>query len=147
MKKVNIAIDGACKGNPGPAGIGVVITDESGATLKEIGEYIGDATNNIAEYTALIRSLREAIDLGSDSVDIQSDSELMVRQINGAYRVRSEVLIPLYNEAKSLIDRFDSFTITYVPRSSNKHADMLASSAACTGKGKITNANFCVVEG
>ncbi len=125
-----LAVDGAAKGNPGPAGIGIVISDESGAVLKEIGEYIGEATNNCAEYTALIRGLSEVSGMGFSEVSVYTDSELMARQINGRYQVRSEGLIPLCDAAQGLLRKFKSATIENVPRAKNKAADKLASAAA-----------------
>lgn len=130
MKKANIAIDGASKGNPGPAGIGVVICDESGNIVREIGEYIGETTNNIAEYSALLRALSEAVEMGFTDLSIQTDSELMAKQINGQYRVKNEGIIPLYESARSLLRKFDSASIKHVLRENNKLADALASKAA-----------------
>lgn len=130
MKQAIISVDGASKGNPGPAGIGVVIRDQSGMVLKEIGEYIGEATNNVAEYTALVRALTETLALGFTHAAIQSDSELMVKQLNGQYRVKNEGIIPLFESAVDLMRRFNSATITHVLRERNKLADKLASEAA-----------------
>jgi len=130
MKQAIISVDGASKGNPGPAGIGVVIRDQSGMVLKEIGEYIGEATNNVAEYTALIKALTETLALGFTHATIQSDSELMVKQLNGQYRVKNEGIIPLFETAVDLMRRFNSATITHVLRERNKLADKLASEAA-----------------
>lgn len=125
-----LSVDGAAKGNPGPAGIGVVISDESGAVLKEIGEYIGEATNNCAEYTALIRGLSEAGEMGFSEVHVYTDSELMAHQLNGRYKVKSEGLAPLWEAAQGLIRKFSSVSIESVPRARNKAADKLASAAA-----------------
>lgn len=130
MKQAIISVDGASKGNPGPAGIGVVIRDESGMVLKEIGEYIGEATNNVAEYTALIRALSETLALGFTHASIQTDSELMAKQINGQYRVKNEGILPLFQTAVDLMRKFNSATITHVLRERNKLADKLASEAA-----------------
>ena len=130
MKKLLLSVDGAAKGNPGPAGIGVVIYDESGCEILSIGEYIGSATNNTAEYAALLRGLQECANLGADSVLVQTDSELVARQLTGAYKVKSPHLQPLYNEAKRLFGQFKSVSVKHVPREKNKHADKLASSAA-----------------
>jgi secondary thiamine-phosphate synthase enzyme len=98
--------------------------------LKEIGEYIGEATNNVAEYTALIKALTETLALGFTHATIQSDSELMVKQLNGQYRVKNEGIIPLFETAVDLMRRFNSATITHVLRERNKLADKLASEAA-----------------
>lgn len=138
MKQAIISVDGASKGNPGPAGIGIVIRDQSGMVLKEIGEYIGEATNNVAEYTALIKALTETLALGFTHAAIQSDSELMVKQLNGQYRVKNEGIIPLFETAVDLMRRFNSATITHVLRERNKLADKLASEAAiCQGQPKL----------
>lgn len=126
MKKRIAYTDGASRGNPGIAGIGVLITDDEGNTIKEISEHIGDTTNNIAEYTALITALREVFEMCAEVVEVYSDSELMVRQINGVYRVKNEGLKPLYGEAKSLIGKFKSFKIEHIKREFNKVADELA---------------------
>ncbi len=130
MKQAIISIDGASKGNPGPSGIGIVIRDSSGMVLKEVSEYIGETTNNVAEYTALIRALSETMDLGFTRAEIQSDSELMVKQINGQYRVKNEGIMPLYEEAVDLIRRFNYCSLVYISRERNKLADKLASDAA-----------------
>ena len=127
MKRATIAVDGASKGNPGPAGIGIVISDESGKVIKEISEYIGDATNNIAEYTALIRGLSEALDRGVSHVVVNTDSELMARQISGRYRVKNEGLLPLFESVLDLMGKFKTASINHVTRDKNKQADKLAS--------------------
>lgn len=118
--------DGAARGNPGPAGIGVVIVGEDGRTLERIAEPIGATTNNVAEYTALLRGLRRAKELGADRVRVFSDSELMVRQLLGVYRVKQEHLRPLYDEALRLARSFAAFDIVHVPRERNRDADRLA---------------------
>ncbi len=130
MSKAFIQVDGASKGNPGPAGIGVAILDESGKVLKEISEYIGEKTNNFAEYTALIRALGEAHAMGFTSLDIQTDSELMERQINGQYRVKNDGIIPLFETALQLMCPFKKVVVKHVLRDKNKLADKLASAAA-----------------
>jgi ribonuclease HI len=124
--KLILHTDGAARGNPGPAGIGIVIRAEDGTTLAELGEYIGEATNNVAEYRALMRALEEAWRLGADSVEILADSELLVRQINGEYRVRHPNLVPLYAEVIEKLKGFSSFSIDHVPRKENARADALA---------------------
>jgi secondary thiamine-phosphate synthase enzyme len=134
MKEAIIAVDGASKGNPGPAGIGVVICDESGTILKKIGQNIGTTTNNFAEYTALIRGLSEALQMGFTDAKIQTDSELMAKQINGQYRVKNESIISLHATARDLMQNFRSVTLTHVLRGKNKEADALASKAAMDGR-------------
>lgn len=137
MKKAIIAIDGASKGNPGPAGIGVVIRDESGMVLKEISEYIGETTNNIAEYSALLKALTETLALGFTHASIQTDSELLAKQMNGQYRVKNEGIQPLFESAIELMRKFNSASINHVLRERNKLADKLASTAAAS-KGQST---------
>ena len=119
--KLVIYIDGGARGNPGPAAIGVV------AGQKSYQERIGNATNNVAEYMALIRGLEEAIDLGERSVEVFADSELIVKQIKGEYQVKNEGLTPLFYNVKSLIKKFKHFKIVHVPREENEHADELSS--------------------
>lgn len=129
MKKIFINSDGAARGNPGPAGIGVVLKDETGKVVAEIFEYIGETTNNQAEYLALLAGLKKAIELGAESVGIFADSELMVSQIKGVYKVKNEGLKPLFNEAKELLKKFKTCNICHIPREKNKEADKLANKA------------------
>lgn len=126
MKRVVIYSDGASKGNPGDAGIGVVISDTQGNILREIAEYIGKQTNNVAEYSALIRGLKEAADLGATQVEIRTDSELLARQLSGVYKVKAANLKPLFEEAVMLLRVFERATISHVVRELNKRADELA---------------------
>jgi ribonuclease HI len=130
MPKVILYVDGASRGNPGAAGIGIVISDETGKTLKQISEHIGEATNNVAEYTALIRGLEEAFALGADAVDINSDSELLVRQITGFYRVKAPHLQELHQRVIGLLSSFRSISIDHTPREGNALADKLAKQAS-----------------
>lgn len=123
-RKAIIFCDGASSGNPGDSGVGVVII--IGDHKYTISEYIGKATNNIAEYTALIRGLQDAKRHGADAVDVCTDSELMVKQIKGQYRVKSENLIKLYEQAISLLTGFKSYSIMHIPREKNTEADNLA---------------------
>jgi len=124
-QKIEVYVDGASRGNPGEAGIGIVIK-QSGKVLLEVGSYIGKTTNNVAEYMALIRGLEEAIIMGDENVKIISDSELMVKQIKGEYKVKNEGLKPLYFHAKELIKKLKKFEIEHAYREENKHADKLA---------------------
>ena len=123
--KLEIFTDGACSGNPGPAAIGVVIKSE-GTTIKEISHFIGNATNNIAEYTALIWALQEALGLQADEVFVKTDSELMYRQIIGKYKVKHEGIKPLFEKVGSLVVRFKRAEFKHVPREQNQEADKLA---------------------
>ncbi|MDK2855792.1 MAG: hypothetical protein PWQ86_1005 [Bacillota bacterium] len=134
--KLILHTDGAARGNPGPAGIGIVIRAEDGTTLAELGEYIGEATNNVAEYRALMRALEEARRLGADSVEVLADSELLVRQVNGEYRVRHPNLVPLYAAVMEKLKSFSSFSITHVPRKENARADALANWALDEAEGE-----------
>lgn len=126
MSKVNIYIDGTCLGNPGKAGIGVIFYDERGHEICELSHYLGDATNNIAEYQALISALQKAREIRLDNLFIYTDSELLARQINGFYKVRDKKLKSLYSKAKQLITNFKSVRIRYISREKNKYADKLA---------------------
>jgi ribonuclease HI len=122
-------VDGASRGNPGPSGIGIVIEDREGATKVKISGYIGRTTNNQAEYRALIVGLREAARLKAEHVDIMSDSELLVEQVCGRYKVRSAQLRNLFEEVKELLAGFRSSAISYIPREQNRVADALANQA------------------
>jgi len=126
MKKVIIYTDGAARNNPGPAGIGVLVTDSSGRVLSQVSRYIGETTNNVAEYIALIQGLLEAAFLGAVEVEAFCDSELMVKQLQGLYRVKNEKLQPLYTLVRLSLDRFEKFTISHISREKNKAADRLA---------------------
>lgn len=124
-----INTDGASRGNPGPAAIGVTIKDEQGKLIAAISQAIGRATNNQAEYRAIIVALEQATRLGTQQVELFSDSELVIRQINGRYRVKNVALQPLYQQVKQLQSQFKSFTITHIPREENTEADSLANKA------------------
>ncbi len=121
--------DGASRGNPGPAGIGVLIRAEGDDGVLEIGEYIGETTNNVAEYRALLRGLAEAERLLPASVTVRSDSELLVRQMDGRYRVRAPHLVPLHEEAARRLRRLPGARILHVGRGENAAADLLANRA------------------
>ncbi len=131
-RRAKLYCDGASSGNPGDSGIGVflIIADRD----YRISEYIGRATNNVAEYSALIRGIQEAKRHGVTELDIYTDSELMVRQIKGQYKVRSKNLLTLFKKTESLLKEFKSYTITHVPREENIDADMLAKDAIKKGK-------------
>jgi len=125
---LTIHTDGGSRGNPGKAGIGVVIEKDDG-NKEQIYKYIGMTTNNIAEYTALKEALMRAEDLGEKHVSVIMDSELVVKQIKGEYRVKNEGLKPLYKDIKNIIREFDYFEIRHVMRKDNKEADKLANKA------------------
>ncbi len=126
-ESATVYTDGASSGNPGPAGIGVLII--SGDRRVTISEYIGEATNNVAEYRALIRALEEAQRMGITKVRILLDSELLVKQLAGRYRVRSKHLLPLHNRVLSLLKGFDSYEVFHIPRQDNTQTDALARKA------------------
>jgi len=126
-KRLTINTDGAAVPNPGPAGIGAVLRDAKGSIVAEISQYIGPATNNKAEFLALIAALEKALELNADHVDIKSDSELIVRQIEGKYR--SKVMKQLFDQVVSLLDEFKSYTVQHIPREQNKEADALSKRA------------------
>ncbi len=129
MKRhLQIFTDGACSGNPGPAGVGVVIK-EGDKTLKELSIAIGDATNNIAEYTALLYGLQEALVLKATQVEFFTDSELMCRQLQGAYKVKEPAIKFLFDLCQHAREGIKGFSITHIPREKNKQADRLATSA------------------
>ena len=126
---LTIFTDGVARGNPGEGGFGVVIKASDGSILEEIGGYIGITTNNFAEYTALVIALKSLLKYQADKIAIYSDSELMVRQLNGLYKVKNEGLLPLYQEAKRLTSMFKNVIIYHIPRGKNKEADALANKA------------------
>ena len=129
IEKAVLYTDGASRGNPGPAAIGAVIKDGQGRVLARISKRIGRTTNNQAEYRAVIAAFEEAIKLGVTSVDLKSDSELVVRQINGRYRVKHPGLKPLYRQVKELQSSFQSCAIVSIPRRQNREADGLCNAA------------------
>jgi ribonuclease HI len=136
MKRCIAYIDGGSRGNPGIAGYGVDVQDESGATLASLSQKLGIRTNNFAEYSALIGALQYALANGYDGLRAYADSELMVRQINGVYKVKSPDLQPLFREAKALISKLKSFSIHHLPREQNREADRLANLAMDGGETK-----------
>jgi ribonuclease HI len=127
--RVTIYTDGACKGNPGPASIGVVLLDETGKTVKEISKSIGLSTNNKAEYMAVIEGLNAAIDHHADEIDLMMDSELVVKQLTGKYRVKNPDLKVLHSSAINLLLKFNRRSIKHIDRSFNSKADSLANKA------------------
>ena len=124
--KAKLHTDGGARGNPGPAGIGVVLTDENDDVFAELGEGIGVATNNVAEYTALIRGLELALEQGVTEVEVFVDTQLVASQVRGEWKIKQEHLRPLAVRAQSLMNRFESASITQVPRELNADADLLA---------------------
>ena len=135
MSHLEIYIDGASKGNPGPSGVGIVIYRE-GLRIKNISNYIGTATNNVAEYTALIYALEEALLLKTKSLEINTDSQLLARQLNKIYKVKHVGIINLYNRAVHLLTGFEKVLIKHIPRAENSLADKLATQAVKVALGK-----------
>ncbi|MDP2944701.1 MAG: ribonuclease HI family protein [bacterium] len=129
MDKVIIYTDGGARGNPGPAGIGAVIYNERKKIIAEISEYIGGATNNQAEYKALIAAFRKAVDLGAKELDCYLDSELIVKQLKGEYRVKDKDLALLFLDIHNLSLSFKKISYTHIPREKNEAADRLVNEA------------------
>jgi ribonuclease HI len=127
--KLVVHVDGGARGNPGPAAIGVVVSGAEGQVLREVGETIGPATNNVAEYRALLRGIELARELGGTSVEFVNDSELVAKQLTGAYRVKHPAMRPLHAEAIEALRGFDSWRIRSVPRAQNARADALVNRA------------------
>jgi len=128
--------DGGARGNPGPAGYGVVIKDESGRKVAALSEYLGAQTNNFAEYQGLIAALEYAVEHGPKALKVISDSELLVRQIKGVYKVKNAVLKDLHARAKDLIAQLEWFSIGHALREHNQEADHLANEAMDKGMGR-----------
>jgi ribonuclease HI len=127
-----VSVDGASKGNPGPAGAGVVIAAPEGDALRELSLPIAHATNNVAEYMGLVAGLRAAQELGLKRIEIRTDSELLQRQLDGTYRVKNPRLRQLHAQAAGLMQRFEYCRVRHVAREHNRAADKLASAAART---------------
>ena len=129
MKSINIFIDGASRGNPGPSGIGIVFFDDSKKAVKKLFKFIGNATNNVAEYTALIYGVQEALIDKYENITINSDSELLTRQLRGEYKVKNENLKPFYEQFLHLSRGFNKIDVIGIHREQNKLADNLANKA------------------
>jgi ribonuclease HI len=138
MKKWKTYIDGGARGNPGPAGVGVHLLDDRGTVRFSGGFFLGRATNNQAEYTGLVRALELLERGGARQIEIISDSQLLVRQLNGEYKVKSPQIKPLYEQARRLLEKFDTWQIGHVRREYNTEADQLANEAMDAGE-DITN--------
>jgi ribonuclease HI len=131
--KVVVHVDGGARGNPGPAAIGVVVSDGEGAVLDEVAETIGVATNNVAEYQALLKGVERAAALGADEIELVNDSELVARQLTGRYKVKHPAMKPLYEEARVALQSFGRWKIRTVPRAQNARADALVNAALDAG--------------
>ncbi|HEX8976152.1 MAG TPA: ribonuclease HI family protein [Solirubrobacteraceae bacterium] len=127
--KVIVHVDGGARGNPGPAAIGVVVSDPDGTVLDELAETIGVASNNVAEYHALLRGVERAAALGADEIQLVNDSELVARQLTGAYKVKHPAMKPLYEQAIAALAPFARWEIRTVPRAQNARADALVNAA------------------
>ena len=128
-RKLVVHVDGGSRGNPGPAAIGVVISDPRGSVVDQVAETIGVATNNVAEYKALLRALEQAAALGATEVEIVNDSELVAKQITGSYKVKHPAMRPLYLDAMRALRGFERWSIRSVPRAQNADADALVNQA------------------
>jgi ribonuclease HI len=127
--KVTVHVDGGARGNPGPAAAASVISSPSGEVLDEHAELIGNATNNVAEYRALLLGLQRARDLGADEVQVVGDSELIAKQVQGLYKVKHQAMQPLHREAMDALGSFKRWSIRTVPRAQNARADALVNAA------------------
>ncbi len=127
--KVVVHVDGGARGNPGPAAAGAVISTPEGEVLGEASELLGEATNNVAEYRGLLLGLDRARALGATEVDVINDSELVAKQVNGAYKVKHPAMRPLYLDAMAALREFERWSIRSVPRAQNVHADALVNAA------------------
>ena len=127
--KLVVHVDGGARGNPGPAAIGVVVSDAEGRLLEEIAETIGETTNNVAEYRALLRGLERAHALGAEEVELVGDSELVAKQVTGQYKVKHAGLRPLHSEALHALAGFPRWSVRTVPRAQNAGADALVNAA------------------
>jgi len=127
--KLVLHVDGGARGNPGPAAIGVVVSDPGGAVLERLGEPIGATTNNVAEYRALLRGLERARALGASEVEVVGDSELVAKQVNGQYKVKHAGLRPLHAQALRALAGFERWRVRTVPRAQNAAADALVNAA------------------
>ena len=129
MGRLTVNVDGGARGNPGPAAIGVVVRNDDGAVVEQVGETIGKTTNNVAEYRALLRGIELASAHGADEVELIGDSELIVRQIEGRYKVKHADMKELHAQAKAMLANFDSWSIRHVKRGQNADADALVNEA------------------
>ncbi len=129
MSRLTVNVDGGARGNPGPAAIGVVVRDREGEVLEEVGERIGEATNNVAEYRALLRGIELAQAHGADELELIGDSELVVRQVEGRYKVKNAGIKQLHEEVRRALQGSGSWSIRHVRRAENADADRLVNAA------------------
>jgi len=128
-RRVRVFTDGAARGNPGPAGAGAVVLDGEGRVLARLGRFLGKQTNNVAEYQGLLLGLRRARQMGAREVEVRADSQLLVRQLQGKYAVKNEVLKRLHEEALAMLRSFDRYELLHVPREQNALADEMSNRA------------------
>jgi ribonuclease HI len=128
-KRTRLYTDGAARGNPGPAGAGAVILNPDGHIVAKIGKFLGDSTNNVAEYMGLILGLKRAKAMGIKELEVFSDSELLVKQLAGEYQVKADHLRPLHDEAKTLLQGFSFIEVRHIPREQNAQADAMSNRA------------------
>jgi ribonuclease HI len=128
-KKMIVHVDGGARGNPGPAAAACVVSDPNGEVLEEQARLLGRATNNVAEYRALLLGLERARALGATEVEVVNDSELVAKQVRGIYKVKHEAMRPLHREAMAALKEFERWSIRSVPRAQNAHADALVNAA------------------
>jgi ribonuclease HI len=128
-KRTRLYTDGAARGNPGPAGAGAVILNPDGHVVAKIGKFLGDSTNNVAEYMGLILGLKRAKAMGIKELEVYSDSELLVRQLAGEYQVKADHLRPLHDEARALLQGFSFIQVRHIPREENAQADAMSNRA------------------
>ncbi len=127
--KLVLHVDGGARGNPGPAAIGIVVSDPDGTRVASFSDRIGETTNNVAEYRALLRGLELAAEYGAREVHVINDSELVARQLTGVYKVKHAAMQELHRQATALLQRFDAWSIESVPRAQNAEADLLVNEA------------------
>lgn len=133
MAKLTVNVDGGARGNPGPAAVGVVVRGPDGGVLEEHSERIGKATNNVAEYRALLAGIERAVAHGATELELIGDSELVVRQVEGRYKVKDATLRELHDEAKRALAGFDRWKVSHVKRERNAGADRLVNAALDAG--------------
>ncbi len=131
--KLTVHVDGGSRGNPGPAAAGAVASNADGEIVGERGEMIGEATNNVAEYRAVLLGAALALELGATEIELINDSELIAHQLNGKYKVKHVDMKPLYAEAIAALGQFDSWSISCVRREQNEHADLLVNQTLDAG--------------
>ena len=134
IRSCEVYIDGSSRGNPGPAGVGVVFVDGDAKSIRQFRAYLGETTNNVAEYLALLYALQEALQLGMSTLRVKTDSELLARQVNGQYRVKDPQLRLFHDLARHLVQGFRAFSIEHIPRTQNRLADRLANQAVTSLK-------------